>query len=78
MVPILLQGERGLLYDAALEMLERGLFAIPIDYPAVPEEGVRFRTSLSAAHTREDLDVALGIIEDCVARPLRAKGKLRR
>lgn len=77
-VPILVNGERGLLYDAALEMLERGLFVIPIDYPAVPEESVRFRASVSAAHTREDLDTALAIIEDCVARPLRARGKLLR
>lgn len=77
-VPIVLGSDRGLLYSAALEMLERGLYVIPIDYPAVPEDSVRFRTSISAAHTRADLDTALGIIEDCVVRPLRARGQLRR
>lgn len=75
-VPILVGGQRDLLYQAALEMLDRGLFVIPIDYPAVPEDGVRFRVSISTAHTREDLDQALTILEDSVARPLRARGKL--
>jgi glycine C-acetyltransferase len=77
-VPILVGDERGLLYDAALEMLERGLYVIPIDYPAVPEGAVRFRTSLSANHTRSDLDRALQILADSVAKPLRARGKLTR
>ncbi len=75
-VPILVGGERDLLYDAALAMLERGLYILPIDYPAGPEDRVRFRASISAGHSREDLDTALGIIEDCVVRPLRARGKL--
>jgi glycine C-acetyltransferase len=54
-------------------MLARGLYVIPVDYPAVPEDGVRNRASISAAHTRADLDTALEIIEDCLARPLRAR-----
>jgi glycine C-acetyltransferase len=72
-VPIIVGAERALLYDAALEMLARGLYVIPVDYPAVPEDGVRYRASISAAHTRADLDTALEIIEDCLARPLRAR-----
>ena len=75
-VPIIIGAERALLYDAALEMLARGLYLIPIDYPAVPEDGARYRASISAAHTRADLDAALGIIEDCLAKPLRARGRL--
>jgi 7-keto-8-aminopelargonate synthetase-like enzyme len=70
-VPIILR-DRRLLYESALQLRKRGLYLIPIDYPAVPEDAVRFRTSLSAAHTKEDLDEALNLIEDCVARPLRA------
>jgi 7-keto-8-aminopelargonate synthetase-like enzyme len=34
---------------------------------------VRFRISISAAHTREDLDEALTAIEDVVAAPLRSR-----
>lgn len=70
-VPIIV-GDRGFLYDAALELFDRGLYVVPIDYPAVPEDGVRFRVSISAAHTREQLDHALNLFEDVVARPLRA------
>jgi glycine C-acetyltransferase len=70
-VPIIVGDARELLFDAALAMLERGLYVVPIDYPAVPEDGLRFRTAVTAAHSRADLDEALNIIEDCVARPLR-------
>jgi glycine C-acetyltransferase len=76
-VPIILGAHRDLLFSSALEMFERGLYVVPIDYPAVPEDGVRLRTSISAAHTRADLDHALNIIEDVVVRGLRARGGLR-
>jgi len=70
-VPIILR-DRNLLYQSGLQLRERGLYLVPIDYPAVPEDAVRFRTSLSAAHTREDLDVALNLIDEFVAKPMRA------
>lgn len=75
-VPILVGSARDLLFDAALAMLDRGLYILPIDYPAVPEDAVRFRASVSAGHTRADLDHALSVIEDCVAKPLRARGMI--
>jgi hypothetical protein len=43
----------------------------------VPEDAVRLRTSISAAHTRADMDAALGIIEDTLVKALRARGGLR-
>jgi glycine C-acetyltransferase len=76
-VPIILGKHRDLLFASALEMFDRGLYVVPIDYPAVPEDGVRIRTSISAAHTRADLDLALNIIEDVVVKGLRARGALR-
>jgi glycine C-acetyltransferase len=66
-VPIMLGENRPLLYLAGLEMRRRGLFLAAIDYPAVPENGVRFRASVTAAHTRADLDEALEIIRAVVA-----------
>jgi glycine C-acetyltransferase len=77
-VPILVGDERRLHYEAALEMFARGLYIIPIDYPAVPEAQLRFRASVSAGHRRVDLDEALSIIEDCLVRPLRVRGKIPR
>ncbi len=76
-VPIIVGSDRALLYSTTLQMLDRGLYVIPIDYPAVPEDAVRLRTSISAAHTRADMDAALGIIEDTLVKALRARGGLR-
>jgi glycine C-acetyltransferase len=69
-VPIIVK-DRALLYEGGLRLRQLGLYLVPIDYPAVPEDAVRFRTSLSAAHTRADLDTALNLIEDVLVRPLR-------
>lgn len=71
-VPIIIGANRMMLYDLCAEMRERGLFLVPVDFPAVPEDQVRFRASITASHTREDLDEALNIIEDTVVRRLRA------
>ena len=75
-VPIIIGPHRPLLYGLGHEMLARGLFLAPVDYPSVPEDQVRFRASVTAAHTRADLDEALNILEDTVARRLRAIGAL--
>jgi glycine C-acetyltransferase len=66
-IPIILR-DRPFLYEAGLRLRERGLYMVPIDYPAVPEDAVRFRVSISAAHRRADLDEALDIIEDVLVR----------
>ena len=71
-IPLIFK-DRQFLYDAGLKLRDRGIYVVPIDYPAVPEDAVRFRISISAAHTREDLDIALNTIEDVVARPLRSR-----
>jgi glycine C-acetyltransferase len=70
-IPIIVR-DRLFLYEAGVRLRERGVYVVPVDYPAVPEDAVRFRIAISAAHTRADLDEALNVIEDVVARPLRA------
>jgi len=69
-VPIMIGSDRKLLYDLCGRMRRRGLFLPPIDYPVVPQDQVRFRASVTAMHTREDLDEALNIIEDTVVRAI--------
>jgi glycine C-acetyltransferase len=69
-VPIMIGSDRKLLFDLCRQMRHRGLFLPPIDYPVVPQDQVRFRASVTAMHTREDLDEALNIIEDTVVRAI--------
>ncbi len=69
-VPIMVGPNRKLLYELCYQVRRRGLFLPPVDYPVVPQDQVRFRASVTAMHTREDLDEALNIIEDTVVRAI--------
>jgi glycine C-acetyltransferase len=69
-VPIMIGDNRTRLYDLCHQMRKRGLFLPPIDYPVVPQDQVRYRASVTALHTREDLDEALNIIEDTIVRAI--------
>jgi 7-keto-8-aminopelargonate synthetase-like enzyme len=75
-VPLILGEDRRLLYEMGLDMRQRGLFLTPVDYPTAPLDEVRFRASITAAHSREELDEALQIIEDVMVPALRARGRL--
>jgi glycine C-acetyltransferase len=72
-VPLVVGGDRGLLYQLGNDLRERGLFLAPVDYPSVPQDQVRFRASVTAAHTRADLDEALNILEDVMVPHLHAR-----
>lgn len=54
-----------MLYDAkianafAARMLELGVYVVGFCYPVVPQGKARIRTQISAAHTKEDLDLAV-------------------
>jgi Aminotransferase class I and II len=77
-VPIIIGPHRRLLYELGHEMLARGLFLAPVDYPSVSEDQVRFRACVTAAHTRADLEEALKIIEHTVVRRLREVARAAR
>jgi 7-keto-8-aminopelargonate synthetase-like enzyme len=62
-MPIVI-GERERMYRLCHELRSRGLWVAPVDYPAVPLNRVCFRASVTAKHTRADLDEALNILED--------------
>ena len=57
-VPIML-GEATLAQRMAALMLEKGIYVVGFFYPVVPEGTARIRTQVSAAHSREDLELAL-------------------
>ncbi len=60
--PVML-GEAKLAQTFSRRLFEEGVFAQAIGYPTVPRGRARIRVMLSATHTREDLDFALGVFE---------------
>lgn len=77
-IPIIFGNRRDILFESVRQLMARGVYAAPVDYPAVPEDQVRIRVAVSAGHTRADLDEALHHIEDLVVAPLRHAGVLRK
>jgi len=50
--------------QAAYEFHKRKIFMNSIEYPAVPRSQQRFRISLMADHTKQDLDRLLEAVEE--------------
>ncbi len=69
-IPIIIGDSAEQLYPMALEAQSRGLFVQPVDFPAVEAHERRFRLSVSATLSEEDIDEACNIIEDVIAKPL--------
>ena len=74
--PIIIGGDRQMLYEQCIAMNEAGLFLAPVDYPSVPEDSLRYRVAVTAAHETVDLDRALNILEDTLVAALRRAGTL--
>jgi len=62
-VPIML-GDAVLAQKVAVRLLEKGVYAIGFFYPVVPQGTARIRTQISAAHSRADLDFAIGVFAE--------------
>ncbi|MPM35461.1 2-amino-3-ketobutyrate coenzyme A ligase [bioreactor metagenome] len=45
-------------------MLQKGVYVVGFFYPVVPMGKARIRTQVSAGHTREDLDFAVGCFRE--------------
>ncbi|MEE2990456.1 MAG: glycine C-acetyltransferase [Planctomycetota bacterium] len=57
-VPIML-GEAALASRMADDLLKKGIYVIGFSFPVVPEGAARIRTQISAAHTQDDLEMAV-------------------
>ena len=57
--PIML-GDAALASKFADAMLAKGVYVIGFSYPVVPQGKARIRTQISAAHSRENLELAVG------------------
>lgn len=71
-IPIITGASARSLFEMAEGLRARGVFLQPINYPAVPEHQRRFRVSVSALLTEQQIDEACTVIEDVVARRLRS------
>jgi glycine C-acetyltransferase len=58
-VPVML-GDAKLAQTMAARLLDEGIYVIGFFYPVVPKGAARIRVQVSAAHTREHLDKAIG------------------
>lgn len=58
-VPIML-GDAAPAVKLAEELLRRGIYVIPFSFPVVPKGRARIRVQLSAAHSQQDLEWAVG------------------
>lgn len=56
-------GTEALAFEMTRLCHENGLFVLPIVYPAVPMKSPRLRTTVTTAHTAEDIRLALSILE---------------
>jgi glycine C-acetyltransferase len=71
-IPVMLR-EAPLAQEFARRLLEEGVYVVGFFFPVVPKGQARIRTQMSAAHTREDLDLAIAAF----ARVGRALGVIR-
>ncbi len=62
-VPVML-GDAGKTQEMSKKLLEKGLFVVGLWFPVVPEGVARLRFQVSAGHTKEQLDRALGILSE--------------
>ncbi|MEM0360378.1 MAG: glycine C-acetyltransferase [Candidatus Diapherotrites archaeon] len=56
--PVML-GESAIAVEFSSKLFKEGVFALPIIYPMVARDKARIRTMVSAAHSKEDLNIAL-------------------
>lgn len=61
-VPLML-GDAKVAQDMSKKLLEEGLYVVGLWFPVVPEGHARLRFQVSAAHSKEQLERALSIIE---------------
>ena len=66
-IPIMVRDDARV-FQIGEEIFREGVFINPVKYPAVGKHKSRFRMSISAAHTREELEEGAGIIVDVLRR----------
>lgn len=65
-VPIML-GDAALTNRFADRMLDKGIYVVGFSYPVVPRGKARIRTQISAAHSQQDLEIAVEMFAETKA-----------
>jgi len=60
-IPIMLRNDRRV-FEICHKLLRAGIYLQPVIYPAVAKHRSRFRVSISASHTREQLDAGVATL----------------
>lgn len=66
-IPIMI-GDDARAFEIGEALMHAGIYLNPVKYPAVPKHKSRFRMSISAAHSREELDEGVRIIASVLER----------
>ncbi len=66
-IPIMVRDDARV-FQMGEELFREGVFINPVKYPAVGKHKSRFRMSISAAHSREELEEGAGVIVDVLRR----------
>lgn len=62
-IPVMI-GDAALAARLADDLLERGIYVVAFSYPVVPQGKARIRTQISAAHTPEQIEQAVGAFRE--------------
>lgn len=62
-IPVML-GDAKIAAEMSNKLLEKGIYVVGFSYPVVPKGQARIRTQMSAAHTKEHLDLAIAAFEE--------------
>ena len=66
-IPIMIRDDARI-FEIGEALMNEGIYLNPVKYPAVPKHRSRFRMSISAAHSRQELEEGVGIITSVLQR----------
>ena len=66
-IPIMVQDDARI-FEIGEALMQEGIYINPVKYPAVPKHKSRFRMSISASHSREELEEGAQIITSVLQR----------
>ena len=66
-IPIMMQDDARV-FEIGEALMQEGIYINPVKYPAVPKHKSRFRMSISASHSREELEEGARIITSVLQR----------